>query len=116
MSSDYSFVKLGGKFAQGRSAIVSPQAVPLIKKYKWVVTVEGFVITRVRKHNRCKNYFMHRLIMGCKKADRRTIMHLNGNRLDNRFENLAFGKKYKFRAPGEPQITELEAAQVLADM
>jgi hypothetical protein len=62
--------------------IYSPKDHDLISKYKWCMHDMGYCVSTSRQ----KGISMHRLIMNCPKD--MVVDHINGNRLDNRRENL----------------------------
>lgn len=62
--------------------IVDDEDFDELQKYTWSVTVGDCVTTTVNR----KTIVLHRLIM--KAASTHVVDHINGNRLDNRKENL----------------------------
>lgn len=64
---------------------VSKEDVEKIKKYKWYKTHFDYVETRVYKPNK-KRILLHRFILNCPKD--KIVDHINGDKLDNRRENL----------------------------
>lgn len=70
--------------SDGRHAIVSPQDYERISSLKanWKVSSSGYPIFVKRVQSKSKTVYMHRLIVPTPSR------HLNGNRLDNRRENL----------------------------
>ena len=56
-----------------------------LNKYKWsVCEKDGYA----RGYVNGRKTYIHRFIMNCKVGDGKIIDHINGNRLDNRIENL----------------------------
>ena len=62
-------------------ALIDLDDIEKVKKYKWCLNKkrEKFVTTK-------DGYFLHTLIMDCPKD--KSVMHINGNNLDNRKSNL----------------------------
>lgn len=67
-------------------AIIDDDDFPMISSHTWS-------FSRKTKYPRCRNkygetVYMHRLIMGLNRGDKRCVDHINGNVLDNRRSNL----------------------------
>lgn len=58
-----------------------------IIKYNWF-NQKGYARARINK----KNIFMHRFVMNCQEGD--IVDHINGNKLDNRKENLRIATSF----------------------
>jgi len=79
-----------------KTVLISCSDLPLVEKYNWRITKEGYAQTKIyikgsRKKfgsQRYKTIQMHRLIMGAKEGQ--VVDHINRNRLDNRRNNLRF--------------------------
>lgn len=88
-SRDKNEIKIDGKIAYIylydkqyniiEKAIIDSEDVPRIKYIKWRMNCNGYII-----NNSHKNLFLHRLILNVDTM----VDHINGNRLDNRKENL----------------------------
>ena len=62
-----------------------------ISKYKWYAHTNGTkycAVTNVRVGGKRKQLLMHRVILGLQQDDNVAVRHINGNKLDNRRENL----------------------------
>lgn len=70
------------KLTQGKYAIVDAEDFEELNKFKWSVTPKGYV--HRSSHNTTLR--IHRVIMSAPKGVQ--VDHINGNRLDNRKENL----------------------------
>lgn len=55
-----------------------------IKKYKWHVDKNGYVLTKINN----KSFKQHRMILGLDTSDLIEVDHINHNQLDNRKSNL----------------------------
>lgn len=71
----------------GGEAIVDADLVPMLSNFNWHKVSHGYAQCNVG----AKKVLMHRMIMGAKGVD--IVDHLNGNRLDNRRENLRFATR-----------------------
>lgn len=59
--------------------------VPCLSPCRWWLDKDGYAVTKIQG----KRYRMHRMILGLADyADRTDVDHINGNRSDNRRENL----------------------------
>lgn len=74
------------KIPLGDFALVDDEDQRLIDGYSWRVNSTGYAMAYYPESN-CE-VLMHRLVMGCKKSDGNVVDHINGNKLDNRKENL----------------------------
>lgn len=61
--------------------IIDDEDVELVSQYNWYLHTYGYVSATIN----CKKVLMHRLLMGNPSLD---VDHINGDRLDNRRENL----------------------------
>lgn len=73
------------KLNKGLFALVDDTDYPNLVLFKWHVAGRGYVIRNINK-GQVGNTKMHRLIM--RVPDGQGIDHINGNKLDNRKENL----------------------------
>ena len=74
-------IKISGKLETNKIAIVSKQDYEKISKYKWSISNDGYAVSIINRY-----ISMHRYIMGAQEGE--IVDHINGNRLDNRRENL----------------------------
>lgn len=78
-------------------ALVDDEDFDLISKYRWVILKSGYAINSTyirgsgRKNQKQLQIFMHKLIMNQQKGI--IVDHINGNKLDNRKENLRIATK-----------------------
>jgi hypothetical protein len=73
--------------SKGMVAIVDENDLKKIKKYKW--HYDGLYAERnIYSGKSRKTERLHRFILGLGQGDKRQIDHINGNKLDNRKENL----------------------------
>lgn len=83
---------LGGKKGQGQFAIFDDEDFDLVMKFKWSLSRKGYVQARVP--SMLKNQYpvcgiqMQRLLLWGKICKGLLVDHINGNKLDNRKENL----------------------------
>lgn len=84
--------KLDGKIGVLRGyATVDDEDYPLINRHKWSLS-SGYPATNIKSVKGKNLVKMHRMIMGHgnRRVDQTEIDHINGDRLDNRKENLRF--------------------------
>lgn len=74
----------------GGFTLVDDEDFEYLSQYSWIKHARGYVI---RRANRTTMIWMHREIKGLPSDDKRMIDHINGNRLDNRRENLRIATK-----------------------
>jgi len=86
---DHLAVPLGGKNGEGLIALISHSDRESIEGIRWWATGEK---NPKERYAACKidglRVLMHRLLLGLAREDPRQGDHINGNRLDNRRENL----------------------------
>lgn len=74
----------------GGECLIDKELYPILKEYSWHIDSYGYAVTtewcKVLKKTG-KWYKMHRVIIGMDKGDSH-VDHINGNRSDNRLENL----------------------------
>ena len=68
--------------SNGEACVVSVEDHPHLSQWKWTVNSKGYPCRNTRKGK----ILMHRLIVGAQKGE--ICDHINGNKLDNRRENL----------------------------
>lgn len=72
--------------------LVDAEDYPVISKLNWTVSAHGYAFTGFTigesKGKKSVQVLMHRLVMGLKSTNRLIVDHINGNKLDNRKENL----------------------------
>lgn len=80
---DYKIIKL----TKNKETLINDEDYTYLSQFKWQLSSEGYA-QRVtsRKLGKRKSIQMHREIMNCSTG--KEIDHINGNRLDNRKENL----------------------------
>lgn len=71
---------------QGKFALVDDEDFQMLSEFKWQYGSWGYATRAVRIDGRIKHIRMHRLVMGT--PDDVDIDHINGDKLDNRRENL----------------------------
>ena len=73
---------------QGKVAIVDDKDYDLVKDYKWRLHTGGYARTTVYGEEGVerKDIYMHRLVLSAKNGT--LVDHVNGDKLDNRRENL----------------------------
>lgn len=69
-------------------ALVDDDDYEKLSKHTWLLTIYGYARSMIKVDGKYKNTAMHRLIMKAKKG--MFLDHINGNKLDNRKENLRF--------------------------
>jgi hypothetical protein len=67
-------------------AIIDDEDFSLISSHKWSFSRKTKYPRRRNKYG--ETVYMHRLIMGLNRGDKRCVDHINGNVLDNRRSNL----------------------------
>lgn len=76
-----------------------------LEKHIWIIdSATGYARTKVGN----ENISMHRLIMGLEKGDQRHVDHRNGNKIDNRRDNLRLCNRSENAAntPGRSKFPE----------
>lgn len=76
------------KLTKDKETIVDDEDYEYLSQFKWQVSSNGYAVRWVLKHeiHHTQTYFMHRLLL---KPNRdKEIDHINGDKLDNRKENL----------------------------
>jgi hypothetical protein len=78
--------------SDGSSVMVDDEDYEWLTNWKWSAHGEGYAMRGEHIGNRKYKYFtMHREIVGAKKGD--IVDHINGNKLDNRKENLRIANR-----------------------
>lgn len=81
---------------KGQKTFVSDEDYEYLMQWRWYMHNSGYACRKVRygprKENKTRTIFMHRVIMDCGyiTEDDIFIDHINGNKLDNRRENLRY--------------------------
>lgn len=74
---------------RGLVAIVDDEDYERLNEFKWHANSEGYAVRAVRNDVREQvRIRMHRSVQGISAIDIRCVDHINGNRVDNRKENL----------------------------
>lgn len=72
--------------------LVDDEDYAILSKLSWTVSAHGYAFTGFTigesKGKKSVQVLMHRLVMGLKSTNRLIVDHINGNKLDNRKENL----------------------------
>lgn len=84
-------------------AIVDDSDYQRVSSFNWCIHADGYAINKIPigpspkngRENRSVDTLMHRLILGAKKGE--IVDHINGNRLDNRKENLRLVNRFQHR-------------------
>lgn len=87
-------LKLSGKLAAGRVALVDDQDYDELTQYSWSVCTSGYA----RRRDGCKHMMLHRHLVNPDATEH--VAHLNGDRLDNRRDNLKATTPYDCRTCG----------------
>lgn len=74
---------------QQQDVFIDDEDYNLISMFNWIITKAGYVFTATTRKTR-ESLYLHRVIMGCIKGDGKTVDHINGDKLDNRRNNLRF--------------------------
>jgi hypothetical protein len=78
--------------SDGTTVIVDDDDFDRLSQWKWSAHGEGYAMRGEHIGNRKYKYFtMHREIIGAKKGE--IVDHINGNKLDNRKENLRIANR-----------------------
>jgi len=75
------------KLTRGFEALVDDEDYKYLSQYKWYCSVKGYAARNVAQDGKKITMRMHQAIMG-KQNDKLEIDHKNGNKLDNRRDNL----------------------------
>lgn len=81
-------IKIGGKRGEGLFALVDADDYDNLKDINWSLSFGGYAYTSKTHNTKREHIWMHRLILGLPKDSHLIGDHVNGNRLDNRKENL----------------------------
>lgn len=74
---------------KGKITLVSDKDFEKLKNFKWYFhESDGYVIKGIYNGNSVKTLQIHRFILGLGDGDNREVDHINGDKLDNRRENL----------------------------
>lgn len=68
--------------------LVSDEDFEYLSRWKWGLSTGGYPKRNIKDGGKRRTLFMHRVIMGLDFGDVRVVDHKNGNKLDNRRENL----------------------------
>src|SRR5712664_2670409 len=81
-------IELSGRLGKGKFTIVDDCNYPYLNQWKWTYHNSGYVSRAMggKILGKRKTIYMHRLILDVSR--RKYTDHINGNRLDNRKENL----------------------------
>lgn len=74
---------------RGEVTLVDDDIFEELSKYKWYL-IDGFAGRTVKKEDKRTTIYMHRVVVDAPKG--LSVCHLNGNKLDNRRENLCLVK------------------------
>ena len=70
-----------------KQILIDDEKKHILVEKKWRISSQGYVIHSFRIQSKVKTIFLHRFILGL--DDPKTIIdHINGNKLDNRVQNL----------------------------
>ncbi len=72
--------------SKGKEAIVDDEWYPILSKWVWHCSSMGYAVRKIGGRHGKQSMFMHRYIKMA--ATHRVVDHVNGNRLDNREQNL----------------------------
>lgn len=78
----------GAKKAVVAHAVVDDDQADLVLPYHWRLSTGGYAHTSVGTRACHWGIYMHRLLLGLERGDKRVADHLNRDRLDNRLANL----------------------------
>ena len=83
-------IPLGNRRGVKRRGVVRIDAADahLVEGYGWSLMANGYAMGRLRGVRGAKPVYMHRLLMGLGRGDRRQVDHVNQDKLDNRRANL----------------------------
>ena len=71
---------------QGKLAIVDDEDYEYLNQWKWRISSSGYARRNSKSNNKLIEIRLHRVITNC--PEDKQVDHINGNRLDNRKENL----------------------------
>lgn len=74
-------VPVYGKAGVVAHSYVDAEDIEIVRDRRWYLSTKGYAMSR-------GSVRMHRLILGIPKGDPRLVDHINGDRLDNRRDNL----------------------------
>jgi hypothetical protein len=72
---------------EGFVALVDDADYELVSAHKWCMHTIGYACTYIGTPKQ-EGFLLHRFLVGLGKGDKRCVDHINGNKLDNRRENL----------------------------
>jgi hypothetical protein len=68
----------------GNEILISAEDKEKAMRHSWCLSQTGYPVASIKK----RVTKMHRYLLGLERGDKRIVDHINGNRLDNRRENL----------------------------
>jgi hypothetical protein len=83
------YLPLRGKNGEGKFALVDDEDYDYLNQYPWYIDAHGYAFSRFWNKNTKRTEgvgFMHRLLL----TNGNKVDHINGNKLDNRRENLRY--------------------------
>jgi hypothetical protein len=76
---------------KGQFVLVDEEDYKNLNQFKWYCSFYGYAVRNIHVYPGQSGWrptMMHRIILGLSRYDKRVIDHINGNKLDNRKENL----------------------------
>jgi hypothetical protein len=86
----YTKIQVGGHRRNSKryEALVDNVDAEAMRAYRWSTHCSGYARRTIRVEGKQLDVFMHRELLGLAADDPREVDHVNGNKLDNRRENL----------------------------
>jgi hypothetical protein len=73
---------------KGQRILVDDADLALVSAHKWAIDNTGYAVTNVRDGDVKRKLYMHRLIMGLERGDKRMVDHADMDHVNNRRLNL----------------------------
>lgn len=80
---------------EGKEVLLDDKDYEYVSKYRWYITSDGYAARSTYPNGACYTVMMHRHILNLERGNKMQVDHINGNRLDNRRNNLRLCTPYQ---------------------